>query len=128
MLESYFGQMLCVGVGGFVGSCARFAVGGFVQKAVPGTFPVGTLAVNVAGSLAIGMLAAWLSEREPNEATRLLLMTGVLGGFTTFSAFSLETMHLFQRGEPGKAILSVIAQVVLGVVAAWLGFAALRRG
>jgi len=126
MERSYFGQLLLVGVGGFVGSAARYALGGLVHRLLPpGTFPFGTLAVNVLGCLAIGFLGGLMEVRQllgPSE--RLLLMIGVLGGFTTFSTFALETLGLLHGAELAKASLNVGASVVLSLVAVWLGYTA----
>jgi CrcB protein len=114
-------QFLYVGLGGFVGSVLRFAMGGWVQRTLPhALFPYGTLAVNVLGCLLIGFLAAWRQPLEPG--LRLFLMVGLLGGFTTFSTFALETLTLTQQQQPLLAFINVIAKVTLGLAAAWAGF------
>jgi fluoride exporter len=110
-------QVLLVALGGAVGSVARYSVGLAVARWFGLAFPWGTLTVNIVGSLAIGLLAA----RFPaNESMRLLLGVGLLGGFTTFSAFSLETVRLIEH-QPGLAMLYVAASLLLGVGACWLG-------
>ncbi len=115
--------MLLVGIGGFIGSIARYLLGNWVlQISSVQKFPLGTFAVNLIGCLAIGILAG-ISERYgaigPNA--RLFLFTGLIGGFTTFSAFGLETMTLLRRDELLLAILYVTGSVVLGLLAVWLG-------
>lgn len=116
---------LIVGLGGFLGAIARF----MVYRAVPvagGGFPVATLCVNVVGSLAIGVLAAVALERL-NADWRLFAMTGFLGAFTTFSAFSLDTLVLLQSGAWLRALLYVLANVGLCILAVTLGFYIVRQ-
>ena len=117
-------NILLVGLGGFIGSVARYKLGGWVlHLTVQEKFPFGTFAVNVAGCLIAGVLAGLVEKHELFSAeTRLFLFTGLLGGFTTFSAFGLETMFLLRRGEPWVAAIYAGASVLLGVVAVWLGF------
>ena len=124
MDRSYLAQMLLVGAGGFVGSVARFTLSGFVQRMAPASsFPFGTLAVNVAGCLAIGFLGGMLEIRQMlTPTTRLFVMIGLLGGFTTFSTFAYETLGLAHGAELGRALLNAVAQLVLGLGAAWLGY------
>lgn len=84
-------------------------------------FPYGTLAINVVGSVLMGVLVGWFALRGENLQARLFLGTGVLGGFTTFSTFSLEAFGLLERGETGAAIAYVLASVVIGVAGLFLG-------
>ena len=117
-------QILLVGLGGALGAIARWKLGGWLlHLTVQEKFPYATFAVNVAGCLAIGILAG-LAERHDmfGQATRLFLFTGLLGGFTTFSAFGLETLYLLRRGEPLIAALYVVASVVAGLAAVWAGW------
>lgn len=119
-------DLALVGLGGGVGAIARHAVGGALFAAsAHARFPVGTLVVNVAGCALIGVFAA-LIEHLPalNAEARLLLVTGVLGGFTTFSAFGLETMLMLRRGDAALAAGYVAASVVLGLAAVWVGMRA----
>jgi CrcB protein len=106
----------------------RFLVSGWVHRLLPATtFPAGTLVVNVVGSAALGLLAGLADLRSAiSPDQRLWLMIGVLGGFTTFSSFSYETLALAQARAFGPALLSVAANVVLSFVGAWLGFALAR--
>lgn len=109
---------LLVGLGGALGAMARFGVGRLVG---PSDFPWATLAVNIAGGLLMGLLAGWLAARGGGEQLRLFLGVGVLGGFTTFSAFSLEVMLLLERGATGAAAGYVLASVLGAVAALALG-------
>jgi CrcB protein len=119
-------DILLVGAGGFVGAAARHVLGAWLMLASgQDRFPVGTLAINVLGCALIGVFAA-LAEHLPglNGPARLLLVTGVLGGFTTFSAFGLESLLMLRRGDAGLALAYVVASVVLGLAAVWLGMKA----
>ncbi len=118
-----------VGIGGFVGSMGRYALSGWVQRLWPSAlFPGGTLSVNVVGCLLIGFLAAGADLRNLFSAeTRALLFVGVLGGFTTFSAFAYETLALGRDGESVRAVLNVFANVAGCLLAAWVG-SAIGRG
>jgi CrcB protein len=120
--------LLIVGAGGFVGSGARYLVGGWVHGWFPRiAFPVGTLAVNTSGCFCIGLLAALLEVRQIlSPGVRLFLMIGVLGGFTTFSSFAFETLALARDAQLVRAAANVLAQVALGLLAAWLGYNVVR--
>jgi CrcB protein len=120
--------VLLVGLGGAVGSVLRYQLSGWIlHHTVDWRFPAGTFAVNVAGCLVAGLLAG-LAERHGwlSADARLLLFTGLLGGFTTFSAFGLETMFLLKRGEPMIAAANVLLSVAAGLAALWLGMSAIR--
>jgi len=99
-------------------------VSGLVQRLDPlGTFPYGTLAVNVAGCLAIGALAGIADARQAlGSGARLVLIIGVLGGFTTFSSFAYETLALARDGESLRAGVNVLASVACCLVSVWLGY------
>ena len=112
---------MLVAAGGAVGSLARWKLSALVMQQTPDwRFPAGTFVVNVAGCLVAGGLAA-LAERHAlfTPEVRLLVFTGLLGGFTTFSAFGLETVHLVERGEPAIAVANVLLSVAVGVGALW---------
>jgi len=115
-------HLVLVAVGGAAGSVLRYLISVAALSALGPGFPWGTLAVNVLGSAAIGVAAGAGLEGQG----RLLLVTGFLGGFTTFSAFSLETGALFER-SPGLAALYVAASVALGLAAFALAFWVMRR-
>lgn len=114
-------QIIIIGLGGFIGTVLRFLLGGLVQPE-NSAFPWGTLAVNLIGCLGIGVLAE-LSEARGllTPQTRGFLMVGILGGFTTFSAFAHETVNSVRQGVPAVAILNVGASVGLGLAAVWAG-------
>jgi len=121
-------KFLLIFVGGGIGSVARYTLGGWVQGRTPGVFPLGTLAVNVLGCAAIGMLGAALDGRVLlRPEYRLFLMIGVLGGFTTYSSFAFETLKLALDGEIARAAGSVILSNALCLTAAWLAYAATRK-
>lgn len=115
-------EILFVGAGGFVGAIARYLIAGLLQSVWAGAFPVGTLVVNVAGCVAIGGLSEWL-EAEPflSGETRAFLVIGLLGGFTTFSAFGNETVNLLRHVGTASAGANVAANVLLAVGGVWLG-------
>ncbi len=117
------GKILWVGLGGFLGSIGRYLLSGYIQHLVSGTgFPYGTLAVNLTGCLFIGFLSQWVGTRGfLNPEARLFVFMGLLGGFTTFSTFSNETVNLWQAGESAAALANVTVHVGLGLGAAWLG-------
>ena len=115
--------VLLVGLGGFGGSVVRYKLGGYIlHLTAQGRFPFSTLVVNVLGCLLVGVLAG-LAERFDlfGAETRLFLFTGLLGGFTTFSAFGLDAVFLLRRGELWLAVLYAGASVFLGVTAVWFG-------
>jgi CrcB protein len=115
------GKLLLAGIGGFIGSALRYAVAGFVQTSTGGRFPFGTLAVNLIGCITIGFLSQLADSRGVFSAeARVLIFIGVLGGFTTFSAFGNETMGLWREGATALAVANVVAQVVLCLCAVWL--------
>ncbi len=120
---------LYVAVGGGAGAVLRYQSGRLVTHlAGPNAiFPWPTLTVNVVGSLLMGLLAGWLARYgEGGEHWRLLLGVGVLGGFTTFSSFSLEMMLLVERGQAGLAVAYAAASIVAGLAGLWLGLVAMR--
>jgi CrcB protein len=120
-------HFLLVAAGGAIGAVARHLVGGFALKHLGAGFPYGTLAVNVVGSLAMGLLIALFARHGiAGGGARLFLATGVLGGFTTFSAFSLEVALLWERGEPGLAALYITLSVAAAVAALFGGLAIVR--
>lgn len=116
---------MVVALGGALGCVARFKLSGWVlHQAVSWRFPIGTFVVNVAGCLLAGILAGLSTKHHVFTAdTRLLLFTGLLGGFTTFSAFGLETVMLMKRGEWAIAAANVTFSVMAAIAALWLGFA-----
>ena len=115
-------NVLLVGIGGAFGAVARYLLSGMVQERAGGPFPWGTLVVNLAGCLVMGILAGLADVQDfMTPAARALLVAGVLGGFTTFSAFGNETMTLLLARDVVRAGLYVGASVLLGVAAVWAG-------
>jgi CrcB protein len=113
-------NVLAVSAGGIVGCLLRWLAGVWLNARWSG-FPLGTLFVNCVGGLLIGMALFWF-ERSPNETLRLLVITGVLGGFTTFSSFSVESLIMLQRGELLLALGHTLAHVLGAVTSAAIGF------
>ena len=115
-------QLLMVGLGGFLGAVSRFLLAALVQGAAGDRVPYGTLAVNVVGCAVIGAVTALAETRGGlSDGLRLFLVVGLLGGFTTFSAFGNETLALLRAGEVGPAVANVLANVLLAIGAVWVG-------
>lgn len=120
-------HVLIVGIGGFIGSILRYWLTGIAQRWLDGDFPVGTLLVNVLGCLAIGAFWNLVEYAEFFTPERRLFVTfGILGGFTTFSAFGYETFMLLRDGEYLPALVNVAANVLLGLAAVTLGWMAAK--
>jgi CrcB protein len=116
-------NVLLVGLGGFVGSVLRHGVSTVVPAGV--RFPAATLVVNVVGCLVIGILGGLAEARMPlSDPLRLFLIVGVLGGFTTYSAFGYETIATARGGAGAVALLNVVLHLVMGLGAVWVGFRA----
>ena len=113
-----------VALGGAIGAAARFGVGAALFRPGAG-FPVGVLAVNIIGSFLMGLVVVYLGQKMLSHWNPFL-MTGILGGFTTFSAFSLEAYTLFERGEAGQAALYVALSVILSIAALIAGVLIMR--
>jgi fluoride exporter len=115
---------LWVAIGGALGSMARYGISGLVSAMAGGVFPYGTFVVNVTGAVLIGFLAT-LSGPDSRffipAYGRLFLMTGICGGYTTFSTFSLETANLMRDGEWGAALANIGGSVIICLVAIWVG-------
>ena len=118
-------SLLHVALGGALGASARYLVGVGAVRFLGHGFPWATLVVNVLGSLAMGALVVLLAQKD---ATRLasLLMTGLLGGFTTFSAFSLDAVTLYERGQVGAAAVCVAVSVVFSIGALFAGMTLMK--
>ena len=112
------------GLGGFLGSAMRYAVSGAVQRLFPPSmFPYGTLSVNVIGCLVLGMLGGLAENHDMFTAgTRVFLFIGILGGFTTFSSVSYETMSMARDGQFFYGLSNIALQIVLGLGAVWVGY------
>ena len=121
-------NILLVGLGGFTGAVARYLLGGWVlHHTVAEKFPWSTFSVNVLGCLVMGVLSGFIERLDWfTPQMRLLLLTGLLGGFTTFSAFGLETVYLLRRGELWIAAAYALASVIMCVMALWFGLKAVE--
>ncbi|MEO0883782.1 MAG: fluoride efflux transporter CrcB [Pseudomonadota bacterium] len=120
---------LLVGLGGAIGASLRHGVGLAALRFMPSGWPWGTFAVNTIGSLVMGLVIGWLAFRgeDAGQGIRLFLATGVLGGFTTFSAFSLEISLMMRSGAMARAASYAGGSVVLGVAALFVGLWLARR-
>jgi len=115
-------QVIAVAGGGAIGAVLRFWMSGWVYKQFGSDFPYGTLAVNVSGSLLMGLLYVLFVERfDFDPVWRAILLIGGLGAFTTFSSYSIETLNLIEGGEFLKAMLNTVLSIVLCMVAVWGG-------
>jgi CrcB protein len=114
--------ILLVASGGAIGSVARYLVGAGMARAFGVSFPYGTLAVNVIGGFLMGLFIELLARRfEGSPELRLFIAIGILGGFTTFSSFSLDVVVLWERGELATALFYVLASVILSIGAVFFG-------
>lgn len=119
-------HLAAIAAGGALGALARYAVSYLVSQRLGPAFPLGTLAINVAGCWLLGLVAELAEGTLIDPALRSFLTVGFLGAFTTFSTFSLETINLLQDGEAGLALLNVAASVAAGLASCWLGMLAAR--
>jgi CrcB protein len=107
---------LLVGLGSFIGGTGRYLISRLLQQNIVSSFPYGTFTVNIVGCFLIGVVYGWSSKNNFDPSWQLFLTSGILGGFTTFSAFSLETINLIKVGNPYGAILYVFLSVLFGLV------------
>ena len=117
-------KLAYIAIGGGLGAVLRYLVSGWGQRVVsPGTFPAGTLLVNLLGCLVIGALVAWFAgPHRVREEVRLALLIGVLGGFTTFSSYAYETFSLLEDGKRMHAVLNIVLSNVLCLAGVWSGY------
>lgn len=113
--------VLLVGLGSFIGGVARYLLSLFIQNKAVNSFPYGTLTVNVFGCFLIGIVYGLFVRSGLSSEWRLFLATGILGGFTTFSTFSYESMTLMREGQAGTALLYIGFSLVLGLLATYGG-------
>ena len=119
---------LLVFVGGGLGATLRHVINIFCARCIGTGFPWGTFIINISGSTVMGLIAGYLALKgETSQPWRLFLMTGILGGYTTFSAFSLDTAVLYERGELGLAAAYIIGSVVLSIAGLFAGLALVRH-
>jgi CrcB protein len=120
-------KLLLIGLAGALGALTRYSLSGFVQRYSGFTFPVGTLVVNLLGTFLFGFIWSLVEQRLViSVETRVVILSGFLGAFTTFSSFMFETSALVGDGQWGYALLNITVQIVLGMVAIFLGLAAGR--
>lgn len=121
-------NFLLVFVGAGLGGMVRHAVNLLTLRWLGPNFPWGTFLINITGSIAMGLVVGFLVHRSlPGTGVRLFIATGVLGGYTTFSTFSLDTITLWERGQIANAIVYVIGSLLLSLAGLWLGMALFRR-
>lgn len=122
-------QFLIVAAGGALGAALRHGAGQISLRHLPASWPWSTFSVNILGSLAMGLLVGWLALKAEgaHQSTRLFLATGLLGGFTTFSAFSLEMAEMVRTGEIARALAYALLSVGLCVAAVFVGLWLSRR-
>ena len=119
-------NLLLVIIGGAIGAGGRYLLSGRLHAQLGSEFPWGTFAVNVLGSLVIGLISGLAERGNLSSGASLFLTVGVLGGFTTFSVFSYETLRLLEAGNFAASLLNVFGQLTASVVAVYLGFAFTR--
>jgi CrcB protein len=116
-------RLLFIGLAGFVGTLARFGLSEIAAKRLGESFPIGTLIVNIVGCFLAGVVFFSIQERLlVSETARLAIMVGFLGGFTTFSAFGVQTFALFKNGEVGLGLLNVAVSNLIGIAMVWVGY------
>jgi CrcB protein len=118
--------ILAIGTGSFIGGVLRYLLTQFIQAKIATSFPYGTLAVNILGCFFIGVVFGFADKGNLSNEWKLFLATGLLGGFTTFSAFSNETLALLRDGQTGSAFLYIAASVLLGLLATFAGVSITR--
>ncbi len=124
-----FSGLLAAGAGGFLGSIFRFSLGVSLHRILPAAIlPVGTMAANIIGCLAMGALAA-LDENHGwfGTETKMFVFVGLLGAFTTFSTFSYETLELFRSDQPIRAASNILITVAGCLLAVWVGYAMFKK-
>ncbi len=119
-------KILLLIAGGAIGTLARYGISGLTHKFMEGVFPWGTLMVNLTGALIIGFIwGLWETERISSNV-RTFVFIGILGGYTTFSSYALETLNLFRDGETKLALVNILASNILGILLVFLGFVAAK--
>jgi CrcB protein len=119
---------LLVFVGGGLGASLRHTVNVACARCMGTAFPYGTFIINITGSIVMGLIAGYLAFKgEASQPWRLFLMTGILGGYTTFSAFSLDTALMYERGELGLALFYVLGSVLFSIAGLFAGLALVRH-
>lgn len=120
--SSYMKIILAIGAGSFIGGIARYLISVFINNKTISSFPFGTLAVNILGCFLIGLVYSLSEKGSVNNELGLFIATGILGGFTTFSAFSLETATMLREGHFSNALIYTALSIILGFAATIFGF------
>jgi CrcB protein len=121
-------KLLLIALGGAFGSVMRYLIAGWMQRLFENPFPIGTFTVNVTGCLCVGVLAAYFAGPHlVREEYKLALTVGVLGGFTTFSTFGMETFSYLNEGQWGRAALNVLLTNITCLAAVWIGYRMTER-
>jgi fluoride exporter len=118
--------ILSIGLGSFIGGISRYLLSGFIQSKLSSILPYGTLMVNILGCFLIGILYGVSERMSISDEWKLIIATGLLGGFTTFSAFSMESIQMLRQGQVMNSIGYVLLSVTLGLLATWLGISFLK--
>lgn len=118
--------LLAIGTGSFIGGIFRYLLSQFIQAKFLSAFPYGTFFVNIIGCFLIGLVYGLADRGNLTQEWRLILATGFIGGFTTFSAFSNETVNMLRDGQLGYALVYVIASVVFGLTATFIGISIIK--
>lgn len=118
--------LLAIGLGSFIGGILRYLLSQFIQTKTESLFPLGTLFVNLIGSFAIGFVFALAARGDISKDWQIFLATGVLGGFTTYSAFSNETFSLLRDGHLAYAFTYILSSIIIGLSATFLGYSILK--
>ena len=119
--------ILLIGTGSFIGGVFRYLLSLLIQAKTASPFPLPTLTVNVIGCFLIGIVIGIFDKGQLSQEWKLFLATGVLGGFTTFSAFSNETIILFREGHAGNALLYITTSVILGLLATYIAYLLVKQ-
>ena len=114
--------IFAIGTGSFLGGILRYLLSLLIQTKTTAHFPLGTLTINILGCFFIGIVFGIFDKGQISNDWKMFLATGFLGGFTTFSAFSIETFALFREGHAGYALLYILASVLLGLLATWIAY------
>ena len=118
--------LLAIGTGSFIGGVFRYLLSQFIQAKFLSTFPYGTLFVNIIGCFLIGLVFGLADKGNLTQEWRLILATGFIGGFTTFSAFSNETVSMLRDGQLGYALVYIVTSVVVGLTATFIGISIIK--
>lgn len=118
--------LFAIGFGSFIGGSSRYLISLFFQQRIQGVFPWATFSVNLLGCFLIGIVFSAFEKGSITDDWKLFLATGILGGFTTFSAFSMESLQMMRSGNVMLAMIYVLASVLLGIVFSFLGYSLIK--